>query len=163
MLAGAGAMLFLLLSTLSFLYGAPFVMTDRKAVDAALKMAGVKKGDVFYDLGSGDGRVVFAAAALGAKATGVEINPTLWMWSACRSVLGKSRANFILASFFDVNLRDADVVFVYTWPKTNEKLQAKLERELKKGARIISHRFTFPGWKPVATDDGQKLFLYITG
>ena len=161
MLAGMGTMLFLILSMLSFLYGAPFVSSRRETVEAALRMAKLKKGDVFYDLGSGDGRVVLAASSLGAKATGVEINPFLWLWAASRSVLSGGKANFLLASFFDVNLRDADAVFVYTWQGTNEKLQGKLRDELRKGARVVSHRFTFPGWKPAAEDEKNRLFLYV--
>ncbi len=161
MLAGCAVAFFFLFSCLSFLYGAPFVTSDRRAVDAALKLAKLKKDEWFYDLGSGDGRVVLAASKLGAKAVGVEINPFLWLLGACRSVLSGRKANFLLQSFYDVDLRDADVVFVYTWQGTNEKLEGKLRRELKKGARVVSHRFTFPGWKPAAKDDERKLLLYV--
>ena len=161
MSAGCAVALFLLLSCLSFLYGAPFVPSDRRAVDAALKLAKLGKGEWFYDLGSGDGRAVFAASGLGAKAVGVEINPVLWLWGACLSVIMRRKASFIRANFFDVDLRHADVVFIYTWQGTNEKLEGKLESELKKGARVVSHRFTFPGWKPGARDVKNRLILYV--
>ena len=161
MLFGGAAMLFVLLSTLSFISGAPFVTTRREVVEAALELAKVKKGEWFFDLGSGDGRVVFAAQGLGAKAVGVEINPVLWLWSACVSVLKGNGANFLLHSFYDVNLRNADVVFVYTWQGTNEKLEKKLMDELRKGARVVSHRFTFPHWKPAARDGKNRLLLYV--
>lgn len=154
-------MLFLLLSSFSFLYGAPFVSSDAKVVEAALRLAKLKKGERFYDFGSGDGRVVFAASDLGAKAVGVEINPLLWLWGACVSILTQKNASFLLQSFFDVDLRDADVVFLYTWQWTNEKLEGKLKRELKRGARVVSHRFTFPNWKPAARDEEHKLALFI--
>jgi len=155
------AMLFILLSALSFLYGAPFVPADPEAVSAALKLAKLRKGERFYDLGSGDGRAVLAASDLGAKAVGVEINPLLWLWGACRSVFSGRKANFLLLSFYDVDLRNADVVFIYTWQWTNEKLEGKLKRELKKGARVVSHRFTFPNWKPAAEDRERRLLLYV--
>ena len=161
MLAGGAAMLFLLLSSLSFLYGAPFVSTDAGTVRAALRLSRLKKGERFYDLGSGDGRAVFAASEIGAKAVGVEINPVLWLWSACASILRKKGESFLLQSFYDVHLWDADAVFIYTWQGTNNKLEKKLKLELKKGARVVSHCFIFPNWKPAKIDKRHKLFLYV--
>lgn len=161
MLAGVCIALFFLLSMLSFLFGAPFVSSGSGVAGAALKLARLKKGEKFYDLGSGDGRVAFAAAALGAEAVGVEINPVLWLLSTLIAFVSRRRARFVLGNFFSVNLRDADVVFLYTWQGTTERIEGKLKRELKKGARVVSHRFKFANWKPSASDDERRLLLYV--
>lgn len=161
MLLGVFIALFFLLSMLSFLFGAPFVSSGREEIRAALKLARLKKDEKFYDLGSGDGRVVFAAASLGAKAVGVEINPVLWLWSSLIAFVSRRRAKFVLGNFFNVNLRDADVVFLYTWQGTNERIEGKLRKELKKGARVVSHCFKFANWKPSALDDERRLLLYV--
>ena len=90
MLIGASIALFFLFSTVSFLFGAPFVSCGRVVAGAALKLAKLKKGERFCEMGSGDGRVVFAAASLGAEAVGIEINPRLWLWSKCLAAIRSS-------------------------------------------------------------------------
>lgn len=135
-------------------HGAPFVPLEPDVVESALRMAKVKKGDVFYELGSGDGRLVIAAALRGAKAVGVELSWTRVIYSRFWIFLLRLQKNakIIHKNFFDINLSDADVVCLFLLQETNEKIQNKLKKELKKGTRVVSVAFTFPNWEPEAID-----------
>lgn len=139
--------------------GAPFVTMEPGVVERVMKLAAVKKGDVFYDLGSGDGRLVIAAALRGAKAYGVEIDwlrvfySRLWIFW-----LRLKNAQIIRKNFFKTDLSRADIVCLYLIQETNEKIQDKLERELKKGTKVISVAFTFPGWQPIKIDPRGTIY-----
>jgi SAM-dependent methyltransferase len=151
----------LLSSLLSYMFGAPWVPTPKKTVRRMLEMAEVRRGEILYDLGSGDGRIVKEAArGFGASATGVEISP-LWVLWGRLATLG--RARIVWANLFSVDLTEADVVTLYLWQGTNDRLKAKLEKELKTGSRIVSHAFTFDGWTPEKTDEKLKIYLYRVG
>jgi SAM-dependent methyltransferase len=130
--------------------GAPFVAMEPEVVERVMKLAEVKKGDVFYDLGSGDGRLVIAAALHGAQAYGVEIGWTKVIYSRIWIFILRLRkqVKILHKNFFDVSLKDADVVSLYLLQETNQKLKEKLKKELKPGTRVISTAFTFEGWKP---------------
>ena len=145
--------------------GAPFVPLNADVVEAVLNLADIKEDDVFYDLGSGDGRLVIAAALKGAKAYGVEIDPLrAWYSRFCIALFRLSdRAKIIQKNIFDVDLSHADIVSAYLLQETNDKLQPKLEKEVKKGARIIGVAFNFPKWKPVKVDPRGPIYgpLYL--
>jgi predicted RNA methylase len=146
--------------------GAPFVPIEPHVANNMIELAKVKKGDIFYDLGSGDGRLVIAAATKGAKAYGIEIDPSrVWYSRLCIFLFGLSnRAKIINKNIFDVDLSSADVVTTYLLQETNNKLFAKLDKELKPGTRIVSAAFNFPKLKPITIDpDGPiygPLYLY---
>jgi len=134
--------------------GAPFIPTGRQDIARIFVQIMVRPGEVFYELGSGDGRVVRAAARAEARAIGIEQSGVLIWWSRLltRGVgvpSGHLAARFIHASFFKVDLSAADTVFCYLLPTLMERLKSKLERELKPGARVISYAFKMPGWTPV--------------
>jgi len=131
-------------------FGAPFVPMETKVVERIMKLAGPLRGKTFYDLGSGDGRLVIAAALRGAQAYGVEIDPLrayysqLWI-----KLLWLSRqAKIIPENFFEVDLSNADVVTLFLLQPTNQLLKDKLFHQLKPGAKIISYGFTLEGWPP---------------
>lgn len=134
--------------------GAPFVPMEPSVVLRVINLARLKKGDVFYDLGSGDGRLVIAAATKGAKAYGIELDPIRVFYSRiCIFLFGLSKtAKIIQKDLFDADLRNADVITIFLLQETNEKLLKKFDTELKKGARIISYAFTLPGWKREMVD-----------
>ena len=134
--------------------GAPFVPLEPDVVERIMKMANVKKGDIFYDLGSGDGRLVIAAAQRGAKAYGVEVDFfRVWYSRFCIFLFGLTgRASIIKSDFFKVDLSKADVVTAYLLQETNDKLFPKLEKEIKNGARVVGVAFNFPEWKPISTN-----------
>jgi len=128
-----------------------------------LTLAEVKTGDVVYDLGCGDGRIIaMAAGEFGARAVGIEADPLRFLWSWMRiklSGLG-SRAKVIWGDFFNHNLNDATVVTVFLSYKANSKLKKKLEEELEPGTRVISYYWTFDGWKATKVDLLSHLYLY---
>lgn len=129
---------------------APFVASPLPVVRQMLVLAELHSGEVLYDLGSGDGRVVIMAAKeFGAKSVGVELRDDL-VKRALNSVsemkLDQS-VQIIHKDIFDVDLTSADVVFLYLTTSANTKIKPKLEAELKRGARIISHDYEILGWK----------------
>jgi len=151
------------------MYDVPFVATPEVVVRRMLQLARVQPGEILYDLGSGDGRIVIMAAKeFGARAFGVEIRKDLYEQSMARiKDLGLAdRATIINASFFDVDLSNADVVTMYLLTSVNERLKPKLERELRPATRVVSHDFEVPGWRPVVVEEiyeewrSHKLFLY---
>ncbi|MFN7106027.1 MAG: SAM-dependent methyltransferase, partial [Pyrobaculum sp.] len=138
------------------MYDVPFVATPEVVVRRMLQLGRVKPGEVLYDLGSGDGRIVIMAAReFQAIAFGVEIRKDLYEQSLARiKDLGLSgRAAIINASFYEVGLSTADVVTMYLLTSVNERLKPKLERELKPAARVVTHDFEVPGWRPVVVEE----------
>ncbi len=145
--------------------------TPPDIVDKMLELAKVTSDDVLYDLGSGDGRIVIAAAQkYGAHAVGVEINPDLYRLSSDRiKELGlQDRARIMCEDMFDVSVHPATVVTLYLLTSFNERLRPKLDRELRSGTRVVCHDFHIPGWDPekvvdVTSKNGlpHKLYLYI--
>lgn len=146
-------------------FGAPFVPLEPDVVERVLNLTGVKKGDIFYDLGSGDGRLVIAAALRGAVAYGIEIDPIRAIYSKIWIFLFRLRgqATIIQKNIFDVDLSKADVITAYLLQETNNLLVEKLSREGKPGARIMGIAFYFPGWKPSAIDHRGPIYgpLYL--
>lgn len=143
-----------------------YVPTPQPVVEAMLELARVTPADVVYDLGSGDGRIVITAARkYGARGVGVEMDPVLVKKArenaAAAGVSGRVR--FVTADLFDTDLRRATVVTLYLLQSINERLRPKLVRELKPGARVVSHVFNMgPEWPPdqTITVDRSRVFLW---
>jgi ubiquinone/menaquinone biosynthesis C-methylase UbiE len=128
-----------------------FVPTPPSAVERMVEMAGVRAGDLVYDLGCGDGRIVIAAAKQQKiKAVGVDIDPERVAESRenVRTAGLESSVEIRQADVFDLDLSEADVVFLYLTPRLNARLMPQL-RKLKPGARIISYEFDMGNAKPV--------------
>ena len=129
-----------------------FVPTPHEVVDAMLKVAKVGKGDVLYDLGSGDGRIpITAAQKYGiARGIGIDINPE--RIKEANENLSKARVGgrvrFVNADLFESDLSDATVITLYLLPTLNLKLLPKLLKEVKPGTRVVSHAFDMGSWKP---------------
>jgi ubiquinone/menaquinone biosynthesis C-methylase UbiE len=150
---------------------APYYPTPESIVVKMLDLGGLKPGEKMFDLGSGDGRIVIAAARkFHADATGVELDKDL-----CRQSLERIRklglektAQIVNGDILKQDYSSADLITVYLLPNSNDKVQPLLERQLKKGARVVAHDFEFRGWTPVKVedieDDGEgrshTLFLY---
>ena len=141
-------------------FGAPWVPLEPHVVKRIFELVKIKPGEIFYDLGSGDGRMVIAAASQGAKAYGIEVDPwRVWYSRFCIFIFGLSgRAHIIQKNIFDVDLSNADVVTIYLLQETNNKLFPKLQKELKPGTRILSSAFNFPKWKPVTIDPTGPIY-----
>ncbi|MBW4488846.1 MAG: class I SAM-dependent methyltransferase [Trichocoleus desertorum ATA4-8-CV12] len=141
----------------------PFVPTPPEVVTGMLELAKVGPNDVLYDLGSGDGRIVIAAAKeFGTRGTGIDINPELVQQSrenAQQAGVG-DRTRFLQQDLFETDLSDATVVTLYLLPDVNLKLRPKLLRELKPGTRIVSHAFDMGDWKPERVEQIQGRTIY---
>lgn len=136
-------------------YDVPYVPTPEPVVDAMLSIAEVGPADTLIDLGSGDGRIPIAAARLGARASGVEIDPALAERARRNAALFglQERARFSTANLFDTPLRDASVITMYLLPRINMALRPRLLTELRPGTRIVTHAFDLGDWRA----DGERL------
>ncbi len=132
----------------ALIHGAPFVPTPMAAVEKIVKAANIQPEEKVYDIGCGDGRMVYIAAKnYQAKATGFELSPIVYFIAKIRQLLWRSKAKILLRDFTLHNLTDANVIVCYLLPETLARLQKKLDRELKKGARIVSYAFPIGTWK----------------
>ncbi len=155
----AGFFLFL---CLAFVTGGPFVPSSKKAVDAMVALAKIRSGQTVIDVGSGDGRVLFAAAKKGANAIGIEINPYLVRFTQIKAFLGAYRGRITVRwqNLWSADLTNADVVFVYLIPWKMDVLAKKLKKELKPGSLVISNSFMFPDWKVVRQDTVNHIYAF---
>ena len=129
----------------------PYVPTTEEAVQAMLKLAGVKKTDVVYDLGCGDGRIVIAAAkTYGAHGVGIDINPERIKEAKANAKNAgvEKLVRFEENDLFVANFKDATVVTLFLLPQVNLKLRPRLLAELKPGTRVVSNTFDMGDWKP---------------
>lgn len=142
----------------------PFVPTPQKVVDKMVEFAGVKKGDVVYDLGSGDGRIVITAAKKGAKAVGFEIDGDLVKESRenIRQAGVQEQAEIRQQDILTVDLSAASVITLYLLPDVNLRLKPNLLTQLRPGSRVVSHSFDMGDWKPDRTEQvgGRTLYLW---
>jgi SAM-dependent methyltransferase len=135
-------------------YDVPYVPTPVEVVDEMLRLAGLKAGDVLYDLGCGDGRIVIAAAKrYGVRAIGVDIDPLRIREcednAAAAGLTGKVR--FLRQDLFETDFRDATVITMYLLTSVNMRLRPKLLSDLKPGTRLVSHSFEMGEWRPDKT------------
>ncbi|WP_432713375.1 SAM-dependent methyltransferase [Pedobacter sp.] len=132
----------------------PYVPTRQAVVDGMLKLANVKKGDVLYDLGCGDGRIVVTAARdYGATGMGFDIDPDRIAEAKANAVSAgvSDKVKFVQANLFETDLSKATVITLYLLPDVNMKLRPKI-LALKPGTRIVSHAFDMGDWKPDRTE-----------
>ena len=152
----------------------PYVPTTEEAVKAMLKLADVKKTDVVYDLGCGDGRIVIAAAKdFGAHGVGIDINPVRISEAKenAKKASVESLVRFEENDLFLADFHEASVVTIFLLPEINLKLRPKLLRELKPGTRLVSNTFDMGDWKPdkeaiVDTDNqddslSHQLYMWV--
>lgn len=154
---------FIFFLTVAFITGAPFVRSNKKAVDAMIRLAKIKKRIKVYDLGSGDATLLFRAAELGATATGLEINPFLVLWSWLRILLSPYHSTIQVRwqNFWQADLHDADVLFVYLLPWRMETLEKLIKKNCKPGTRIISNSFIFPGLHKSGEDKNAHVYSFV--
>ncbi len=153
--------LFISYTVIPRLWGdAPYVGSKREKVEKMLRLAKLVSTDRVVDLGSGDGRLVFAAAKQGvAEAVGYEIHPVLvWRSRLLAKLLRLPNATFRSQSFWDISLREFNVVLVYQLPRVMIRLAKKFSDELPPGAKIISNSFELPGWEPILEEPGVRVY-----
>jgi hypothetical protein len=150
---------------------APYYPTPESIVQKMLQIGGLKAGEKMFDLGSGDGRIVIMAAEkFHANAVGVELDKDLYKQSMDRIQMLKLQktARIINGDILQQDYSSADLITVYLLPISNDKVRPFLDKQLKKGTRIVSHDFEFKDWKPEKVepidDDGEgrshMIYLY---
>jgi tRNA1(Val) A37 N6-methylase TrmN6 len=150
---------------------APYYPTPETIVEKMLQLGALKAGEKMFDLGSGDGRIVIMAAQkFHADAVGVEIDKGLAKKSLeqIRKLGLEKTAHILNGDLLKQNYSSADLITVYLLPASNDKVQPLLDKQLKKGARVVAHDFEFKGWTPekveTIEDDGEgrsrTLYLY---
>lgn len=159
-----------------FFLDLPYVAIDRQKIDTIIKLAKIKKGETVVDLGSGDGRLLIAAANAGAHAIGYEINPLLVFLTRLKARLLHLRGGGIATksgkrhlgggqvivkkqNLWQADLSQADVIFVYSLKTHIQKFEDFVYKNAKKGTRIIVNTNPFPSRKPVKSENG--IFLYM--
>jgi SAM-dependent methyltransferase len=152
---------------------APYSATPQEVVDRMLQMAEVTKGDVVYDLGSGDGRLVITAAKrYGARGVGIDIDPALITQSRAnaRKEGVENLVEFRQQDALTVDVSPASVVTLYLLSGANLRLRPTLQKQLKPGSRIVSHQFGMGDWVPTRTETitdqrgtSRLLYLWIIG
>ena len=143
--------------------GLPWRPTSAERVRRALKMAKIQPGEVIYDLGSGDGRVLLQAVReFQVNAVGLEISPLLCLvsWLLVRANRLEKQVTIRRRDFYTTNLGQADVVFAYMTSRQVPRLLPHLEKQLKPGARVVTISFDLDGWEPQLVDREQLVFLY---
>jgi ribosomal protein L11 methylase PrmA len=144
----------------------PYVPTPTEVVEAMLKVGSVRPGEIHYDLGCGDGRiVVMAVEKFGvARATGYDIDPERIKEANenAKKAGVSEKTRFVLGNLFEADFRDADIVTLYLLPAVNLKLRPKLLKDLKVGSRIVSHQFDMGEWQPEKkiSVDGRTVYMW---
>ncbi len=139
----------------------PWWPTPESRVADMLAIAELDENDIVYDLGSGDGRIVIAAAKeYGARGVGVEYAPALVKQSrrAAEEAGVSERVRFVQGDFYETDFSEATVVMLYLFEQTNEKLKPYLVEQLAPDAKIVTYKYKMPGWTPVKSL--EKVYLY---
>ncbi|NLC86006.1 MAG: methyltransferase domain-containing protein [Bacteroidales bacterium] len=144
----------------------PYVPTPQNVVYGMLELADVKKGEVVYDLGYGDGRIVITAAKkFGATGIGVDLNPERIKEANANAVEAnvEDKVKFYEGNLSDFDFSKADVLTLYLLPDVNLTLKPKIQEEMKPGSRVVSHAFSMGDWEPdqEITVDGRTVYLWI--
>lgn len=142
-------------SVVAMATGSPYLPTDRATLKRMLKMADIQPGETVVDLGCGDGRLVRAAHRLGARAVGYELS--IYLYCIAR-LLGGAEIRY--KSYWQADLQDVDVVFIYIEKRFLERFERELWPHLKPGCRVISNTFTLPTVQPTTIDE-HHVFRYV--
>jgi hypothetical protein len=144
------------------LYGLPSRPTDRDRIRKALKLARLRPNEVLYDLGAGDGRVLFIAAGeFRAKAVGIEAGPVQCLLIRLIILInGFTDVQIRLGNFYKTDLSAANVIFIYATSQELIRLTPRLEGQLKPGSRVVSISADFSEWEPSVLDDHDLIFIY---
>lgn len=144
-------------------YGLPPVSTKRARIRRALELANPQAGETLYDLGCGHGQVLIVAAKeFGLSAVGIEAGPVQCAVSWVNAVRNgvRSQVRIEAGDFYKSNVREADIVFAYLSSDHANRLQEKLKKELKPGARVVTVSFDLPGWEKAFFDREQLIHVY---
>lgn len=146
-------------------FGAPYLPTLSKEVEDALDLLDLEPGQTMLELGSGDGKVLLAAAQRGIKGVGYEINPLLVLWTKIRCWRYRKLVTVHLQGFWTADWPDYDGVYVFLLQKYMGRLDTKITQSLEsapkgKQVRVVSFAWTMPGRKPAETVRGLRLYIF---
>ena len=144
------------------LFGAPYLPTLKSQQDEALKLLDLDAGQTLIELGSGDGRMLIAAAKLGIKSVGYELNPLLAAYSWVTSRRYKGLIKIRCANFWRVHLPQCDGIYVFILDRYMTKLHNKITQEISNPVKLVSFAFAIPDNKPVTEINGLYLYKYTT-
>ena len=149
-------------------FGSPFVPSGRKIVRKMIALAEIKKNEIVFDLGCGDGRIVFEAEKTGAECFGIEIAPPVWILAQIRKFVSRGKSKIILGNLFSQKeeLKKADVIFLFLLPSVMEKFHRDVFPHLKREVRIVSHAFNFKNLAPTklisrAESGHAPIYLFV--
>ena len=145
------------------LSGLPWIPTRPSRIRRALELARLSAGDIFYDLGSGDGRVlILAASEYGAYTVGIEISPLHCILTSIKALSHgvHKQVRVRWGNFYKADISKADVVFVYMTSKIASRLRPHFENQLHPGARVITISCEISGWQPVVFDREELICIY---
>jgi len=148
----------LLIFSFVILYGAPYLPTLRNQTDVALKLLDLKKGQTLVELGSGDGRILKAAAKQGIRGIGYELNPLLVIFSRISCFRYRKMVRFHCRNYWHITLPQCDGIYVFLLDRFMPKLDAKIKAELKPPIKLVSYAFKIP--KKKVDREKDALFLY---
>lgn len=145
------------------LYGLPSRPTDPDRIRKALKSANLQPNETLYDLGAGDGRVLLIAAKeFGANAVGIEVGPVqcalIWLRKIASGLGNKIQLKW--GNYLKTDMSQADVVFIYATSREVQRLAPYLEKQMKRGSRLVSISADFPEWEPSVFDERDLFFIY---
>lgn len=143
--------------------GAPWVPSKKLDVERFVKLAQISEGEIVYDLGCGDGRILQAVVDAGGEARGFELSLLPYLIAKIKLFKKRKKCQIVYGDFWFKNLGDADIVYIFLMPKIYEKLVIKFKTELKKGTKVVSYVWPLPGMEPIKIDKAEKyppLYLY---
>ena len=156
----AVAILVVLLFGFTVLFGAPYLPTLSRRTNDALDMLDLKQGELLLELGSGDGRLLAAAAKRGIKSIGYELNPLLVWYSRVRLWRYRKLARVKLANYWQVDLPKAQGIYVFLLQPYMQKLDKKITQSNIAPVKLVSFAFVVPNKKPAQHKNGMRLYLY---
>lgn len=142
------------------IHGAPYLPTQKRQAEAALDLLGLKKGQVLYELGCGDGRMLRRAAERGLSGVGYELNPLLVVVARLATWRYRKRIRIVWGNFWKADLNPADGVYVFLLERFMNQLDTKLTEKTDKSFPVVSYAFRIPGRKAVRQDSGMYLYKY---
>lgn len=142
------------------IFGAPFLPTMKKQIDPAVKLLGLKPGQKIIELGSGDGRVLIAAAEAGLYATGYELNPILALYSWIRTRKYKGKVKIVCGNFWNKKWPETDGIFVFLLDPYMEKLNKFIIQRYKNPINLVSFAFKIPNREYEREVSGLFLYKY---
>ena len=142
------------------LRGAPYVPTLTKQLETSLKLLDLRPGQTLIELGSGDGKVVLAAARQGIHVVGYELNPLLVVFSRLRTWHYRKTVKIVWGDYWQANWPPTDGIFAFILPKYMPKLNKKVMQQYNGPVKVVSFAFEIPGKRPAAQQDGVWLYHY---